>query len=336
MVWPCKSLMAVCVILIASSALAGKKERKEREEEGKVLLGRAMQLSDIRSEGAPAFLLKARFKVINENSMSEGTYRETWLSRGQWRRETLLGDMRTIVIANGQDRWTVSSISGSLGGIGEVGFPIDTIGTSEFWTADKVEDREIRSLAARCIATKADSQGSRSALCFSKDKGTLVAKAVPREIQGRIVESTCEYRDYQEFAGKIFPRQILCFDALKPVFDETILELSAEPSRDPALFSPPPGATKSANCQGVVRPPTPVYAPDPDLPERKTPKNPVVLGLSVAVDGSARDLRVLRSVNEKFDRAAMKAVEKWRFKPATCDGVPIETMISVEVSFQAY
>jgi TonB family protein len=334
MAWPSKKWMAACAILVASSAFAGK---KEREEEGKMLLERATRLSDIRFVGAPAFSLKTKFKVINENSTSEGTYTETWLSRGQWRRETLLGDMRKIVVADGQDRWTVNNVSSSLSGVSELGFLMEALApSSEYWRADKIEDREIRSVAARCISTKADSQGSRSALCFAKDNGMLVAKAVPSEVRGRIVERTCEYRDYQEFEGKIFPRQIVCFDALRPVFEETVLELSAEPSRDRALFAPPPGAMKSANCQGIVKPPSPVSTPDPELPQRKTPKNPVVLGLSIAADGSIRDLRVLQSVDETFDHAAMKAVQKWRFRPATCDGVPIETMISVSVSFRAY
>ncbi len=327
-------LTAVCAILVASLAFAGKKEQEER----RALLDRAMKLSDIRAASAPPFRLRARIKLMNESSTTEGTYTETWLSRGQWRRELVLGDQSKTEVANGQSRWTLNSISPYLTSIGEIGFPMEKFGfeASEFWKADKIVDREIRSIDARCIETKVDARGSRSALCFAKDKGTLVAKAVPHEVRDKIVEGTCEYGDYEEFGGKIFPRQILCFDALKPVFEETVTELSGVPSPDEALFAPLPGGTESANCQGVARPPVATYFPDPALPRRETPKNPVDIELVVEANGKSRDLKVVRSVDEAFDRAAVEAVRKWRFKPASCDGVPIATQISVSVEFRAY
>jgi TonB family protein len=58
--------------------------------------------------------------------------------------------------------------------------------------------------------------------------------------------------------------------------------------------------------------------------------------LLVEADGKTRDLRVVRSVDEAFDHAAVEAVRKWRFKPATCDGVPIATQINVSVTFRVY
>jgi TonB family protein len=332
--WPCKKWTLACAILVASLAFAGK---KETEEEGKMLLDRAVKLSEIRAAGAPPFRLTAKFKIMNEDSNAEGTYTETWLSPGQWRRETALGDLHRTVVANGPTRWTLGSVSPSMPGISDLGFPMDTLGpASEFWKADKIEDRQIRSSGARCIETKADSQGSRSALCFAKDKGILLAKAWPAQVRDKIVESTCEYRDYQEFGGKVFPRQILCFDALRPVFEETTVELSPEPSPDPALFAPLLGGKESANCQGAVRPPTPAYSPDPDLPRRETPKHPVDIELLVQADGKVSDLKVVRSIDEAFDQAALKAVRKWRFKPATCDGVPMTTHIYVSVAFRTY
>jgi len=331
--WHCKN-WTMGAILVSSLAFAGK---KEMEEEGRLLLDRAVQLSDIRAAGAPAFRLKADLKVIHEGSIIEGTYTETWLSRGRWRKETTLGELHRTVVADGQSLWTLGDISQSVTAIGELGFPIDRLAAAgEFWKADKIEDREIGSLPARCIETKAHSQGSRSALCFAKDRGLLLAKAVPTEVQDKMVERSCEYRDYQEFNGKTFPRQILCFDSLKPVFGETILELKVTPSPDPAIFTPPVGATQSTNCQGVINPPTPSYTPDPEVTRRETPKSPVDIELLVQADGKTSDLKVVKSIDEAFDQAAVKAVQKWRFKPATCDGVPLAYHIHVWVSFHLY
>ncbi len=331
----CKQWTLTAVLLASSLAFAGKKE--EKGEEGRLLLDRAVQLSDIRAAGAWSFRLKVSFRVINENATTEGMYLETWLSPGQWRSETTLGEQHRIVVANERDRWTEGGIPQSMTGIGELGFPMNRFrGAPEFWKADKLEDRDVRSSPTRCIETRPSTSGSRSALCFSKDKGLLVAKAVPTEIRDKIVESVCEYRDYQEFGAKVFPRHILCFDARRPVFEESVVELSVEHSPDSALFTPPVGATKSANCQGITKPPTPMYAPDPELPRQETPKNPVDIDVLVQADGKVGDLKVARSVDEAFDKAALNAVQKWRFKPATCDGVAIPMHISVAVDFRFY
>jgi TonB family protein len=319
------------VILIASLSFAGKKE-----DEGKALLDRAKQLSDIRAEGAPAFRLKASFKVIREDStITEGTYTETWVSPGQWRTETILGNFRGTEVANGKKLWILNSTSSAPLGMGEVGFRMAGLKfSSDFWKPAKIEDRDIQ-IAVRCVYTKLDPTVGKSALCFDKSTGTVAAKVVPLDVQGRRVDNRCEYRDYQNFGEKMFPGVIRCFEGPRPTFEETLLELSAEPSRDPELFAPLVGGTESVNCQGVPKPPTAVYTPEPEYPSgRKNPKNPVVLSLIVDAGGKTHDLRVVRSADAAFDNAAMEAVRRWRFKPATCEGETIATTINVDITFR--
>ena len=43
-------------------------------------------------------------------------------------------------------------------------------------------------------------------------------------------------------------------------------------------------------------------------------------------------LKVARSAGKEFDDEAVKAVNRWRFRPATCDGTPITAHVDVEVS----
>jgi TonB family protein len=320
------------VVLIASLGFAGKKE-----EEGTALLDRAKELSDIRAQGAQAFRLRASFKVIREDStMSEGTYTETWVSPEQWRRETVLGDFRGTEVADGKKLWTLNSASTVPLGIGEVGFRMTgSKFSADFWKPGKVDDWNIRSMAVRCIFTKPFANGGKSALCFDKGAGTLAAKVVPQELQNRIASNTCEYGDYQEFGGKAFPRVIRCFEDGRPTFEETLLELSAAPPLDPAFFTPLVGGIESANCQGVPKPPTPVYTPEPVYPPgSKNPKNPVVVFLIVDTDGKPRDFKVLRSVDAAFDNAAMEALRTWRFKPGTCEGETIAVPLNVDVIFR--
>ncbi|MBI1852579.1 MAG: energy transducer TonB [Planctomycetes bacterium] len=54
----------------------------------------------------------------------------------------------------------------------------------------------------------------------------------------------------------------------------------------------------------------------------------------VARDGSCADARVEESSGfDALDRAALDAVRRWRFRPATCDGEPIEADVIVPIRF---
>jgi len=49
-----------------------------------------------------------------------------------------------------------------------------------------------------------------------------------------------------------------------------------------------------------------------------------------------REITVSRPLSPDFDAAAIDAVKKWKFSPASKDGNPVATAIKVEVSFHLY
>jgi periplasmic protein TonB len=46
--------------------------------------------------------------------------------------------------------------------------------------------------------------------------------------------------------------------------------------------------------------------------------------------------RVARSLGMGLDQKAVEAVEKWKFKPGSRDGVPVAVQVNLEVSFRLY
>jgi len=85
-----------------------------------------------------------------------------------------------------------------------------------------------------------------------------------------------------------------------------------------------------------VEPPVPVRTVAPDYPaELRASGTSGVVMLTCEVDdrGVVTEAKVNRTTNEGFNRAAMAAVEKWKFRPAQKDGKPIATRISVPVKF---
>jgi TonB family protein len=61
-----------------------------------------------------------------------------------------------------------------------------------------------------------------------------------------------------------------------------------------------------------------------------------VVGLVVDKDGNTQNVHIVRSLAPDFDASAIKAVQEYRFTPATRAGEVIPVKLSVEVNFKKY
>lgn len=96
--------------------------------------------------------------------------------------------------------------------------------------------------------------------------------------------------------------------------------------------SDPNGAVRVG---GNVRPPVKLVDVLPVLPEeaaRAGVRGTVILEVTIDVDGTVKDARVLRSV-PMLDTAALEAVRQWRYEPTSIGGKPVPVMITVSVAF---
>ena len=92
----------------------------------------------------------------------------------------------------------------------------------------------------------------------------------------------------------------------------------------------------TAAAQGNVVMPQVVSQVTPTLPPGVTPRDAdVVLAVSLDAAGAVLDVSVLVSGGVVFDRAAIAAVQKWRFTPALRDGQPFAAKVRVPVHFHA-
>lgn len=101
-------------------------------------------------------------------------------------------------------------------------------------------------------------------------------------------------------------------------------------------------------------PPAPVVTPKPHVPvvtEVATTYNPsptipddlrgasldttVTAQFMVSPEGSPTDVKIIKSSgNDELDSAALDTAKKWRFKPATRDGQPIESRVILHIEFE--
>ena len=61
----------------------------------------------------------------------------------------------------------------------------------------------------------------------------------------------------------------------------------------------------------------------------------VIIEAIIGIDGRVKDAKVLRSI-ALLDRAALEAVQQWRFTPTLLNGVPVPVIITVSVDFKLH
>jgi TonB family protein len=59
----------------------------------------------------------------------------------------------------------------------------------------------------------------------------------------------------------------------------------------------------------------------------------VVLEALVRKDGKVDVVHLLRSLGFGLDQNAIEALKRWRFRPGTKNGMPVDVTVNVEVTF---
>lgn len=88
---------------------------------------------------------------------------------------------------------------------------------------------------------------------------------------------------------------------------------------------------------GKMTAPTLIYKVEPEYTEEGRSarvEGTVVLYAEIAPDGTAKNIRVRRSLGFGLDEKAVECVKQWKFKPAERDGKPVTAVSTVEVNFR--
>ena len=101
----------------------------------------------------------------------------------------------------------------------------------------------------------------------------------------------------------------------------------------PRVVVPPPPPPQRVG--GGVRPPQKIHHVAPTYPaiaQAARITGTVAIEALIAEDGTVREAKVLRSV-ALLDAPALDAVRQWRFTPTLLNGVPVQVIMSVTVTF---
>jgi TonB family protein len=306
------------------------------QSRAETLMAKARHLSDIRAKGATAFRLKATFTFVGKDLENmQGTYTEDWISDSQWRRETVVKDLRRIEVGTANRIWTLDNSKDFPEAAANLPNLMNmfhaAFATLEF---DSITENTEQKPAEQCATTKPGSRQEQYRFCFDQKSGALLATLSPEFRPQNVTDYSCFYGIFRKFGDSWFPREMACFEDKHRQLEAKVEELSAELAPNATLFKPPPSAAERGRCSGTSAHPVPTLNPEPGYPTGFESKgSSVLLSLVVDTQGKPQDLQVSRSGGEEFDEAALATVQKWRFKPGTCDGEPMPMEVAVEVDF---
>jgi TonB family protein len=91
-------------------------------------------------------------------------------------------------------------------------------------------------------------------------------------------------------------------------------------------------------AEGELSTPVAVTKVDPAYPpslQQDGIQGTVVLYALIHTDGTVGDIRVLHGLEDRLDESAMKALSRWRFRPARKSGTPVDIEAVVQIPFYA-
>jgi TonB family protein len=323
-----RSLLAVTLLSLIGTASA-----ESKKEIGKRLFETAQKISNIRALGASAFRMESNFRSRSKLTGKEtaGRYVETWISGVKWRRDVETSSFHGVEIGSMPNKYSLDTGTGRPDPalyahltLLFTNIPLEITGVSE---------RDVSGVKVSCAESK--SFGSKIFDCVDPATGVFIL----REMHSRLADhadQSCTYRDYQKFGEHLFPRSMRCTDDSGDDIELTITKLLAATSQEDNLFTKPPGSIETANCQGRLTAPKVTDDPEPKYPEPHQENQAVAVSVIVGSGGKPQDLRVSSSGGNDFDQPALDAIRHWKFKPATCDGVPVPVQINVQVHFRKY
>jgi TonB family protein len=295
------------------------------------LLKAAESQADIFQENAGPFQMEVDFVVQNQVQAS-GHLTYKWEAKDKWWRKTTMTGYEEIDIRNGEKESIVRNIGFTPARAKEL-FSLfhfmDGISKLQFKKQKQKRDRGIQ---LSCIQVRKGEEKQTHELCIDATFHDLLSDAWNDGPDGT---RKLEFSEQSEFREHKYPRQIELFINGGRAVSARIVSLTSA-SLDQSLLLAPKGAIERRKCEGLKHP-TPVSTPDPQYPPSNSQNRlmgDTTVAMTVLTDGSVENIQLIGRSTQEMDKATLKTLKEWKFKPAMCGGEPVVYDIEVVVSFR--
>ena len=272
------------------------------------------QLADARSAGRVTFRLKATFATFNDDKqIGTGTYELSWAAPDKWREKISTEDFNQLRIKDGDGIWESRQPAYQSLRVWQLVQALAFSNRLSLWKDESVgsiKTKQRNGVAERCVEVKLSGAKLRD-LCFNDASELVSEHYIPSD-------RTYEFTNYSKIGAKTFPREIRVYDGKKLATQFSVTEIEQNPPIDASAFVRPPDAKWRNWCAN----------PEPAIPLPIVVNHPphdwhATLFGTIGTDGRWHDLYILESAGIKADASVLDELKGVRFKPATCDGVPV-------------
>jgi hypothetical protein len=324
-----KSLLALVfstLLVFSCSLLAVARPQKDEGDEAEKLLTQAEELTDIRSPGSHSFHLTATVRIFSEKGQTqEATYDLRWKAPTAWRDELRSADFSQVRVAN-DDKLFVKRKPTSLTLemfqlLKLLEFP-DVIRFSPEAAGKKLEIKASRGSRKRVLEIAYPGYAAEKVLLLDSEA------PLPERLEyKRNKHFAYEFRDFVEFSGHQFPRNLIQLDSDKPQLEVKVQELT-ESTVDPPSLIPAPGTPWFHWCQHPEHAKrtndyhNKVYSIPWPL-RNGAMERPVAIYGIIGIDGHLHDLEIVKSAGKETNSFWMGILAQERYSPATCGTNPV-------------
>jgi len=302
--------------------------RKEADE----ILKKASTLETFKLHEHPRYRHEVQFSLLQPGTAAvEGNYLLEVVSPSFWREEINFDNYKLRRVGVRNRIWTQTTHDFTPLVVEEIGIALSSasLRLGQDHVVNRIYDREIDGADDRCIEfdTIRRNDKMQNQVCVEKASGYMT--------YARHGGTDVTFSDFFHFGSRVKPRRITITlpDKAKIVADSTYNDIG---QFDPADFKPIDGADVSERCHdssGAVA----VFAPDPvypQTPELAGYKGKITGVVKVGQDGSVLNAAIVDSLQPVLDAAALEAVKKWKFKPGTCNGKPVNSVTQFTVTYR--
>lgn len=295
----------------------------------------ALRLAQVRAmndvvDGAPRpFLVAAALRIRVDDEWIEGEYRYVQVAEDRWRMQLLVPGYAEDRGRAGDRRWKerTSQIRPYLA--------LRALQAVRWYSAlpDEEARTEVERVRTRRGEECADLAAEDTRICF--DAETLALRRIEKERSEPDLRWSLEAGESRSFGAIRYPATVELQVRKTPIVTAEI-GIAAVPEDTPAI-APPEGATLEEACDAwtdpvAVRRVAPEY---PEMARKLRVDGAVYVATRVASDGRVLDAYAFHG-SPLLVMAAAEAVSRWSFRPATCNGRPVESERLVRVHFGLY
>jgi len=266
-----------------------------------------------------SFHLQAKIKLSQDKGAeTEGSYLLVWASPAHWREEFAFSDFNQVRVSGQGGIWEKREPSYLSLRVWQLMQALAFYGRLDLQreeSAAKIRVKKRNGASLRCIEIMIhDHDMAVRELCFSADAAQLVSEHyVPSD-------RTYEFSDYLGVGTKFFPRHVRVYDGKTLAADFSVAELKEANNISSELFENPAQAEWRAWCASPEAggdPLTRIYS------RFVQKKGEATLYGVIGVDGLWHGLHVLKPGGPDHDSEVLEALKRERWKPTSCNGVPI-------------